>query len=549
MTGIETMGSSDKEIRSHWKDFVVELDAQKMQGTKSQPKDCSEEQGKETGIEKDSETRRKDTLGEILNHCMDWIMDSRNFNGEQKKTALMIAKCKTPDLGGYLDVCDRCGKIVGYRYKSCGNRFCPKCQSYRSEKWLSDRKAEMIPGCLYFHGIVTVPHEANPLIAVNPVLLNALIRCAAKSFIELCKDPKYLGATPGVICVLHTHASDLSPHYHCHCLISGGGLNDAGKYVDLRKLREEQDRERQIRCAAPEIIPARKPSSMLDISEVLDTPASVQSLQKDYSRCFFLPELLVAAHFRENYIQEMKNLYKQGKLLIPYSMPQLSDPEQWNQFIESLHGLRWVAHITQAKGADAFSAFENVARYVRKPMVGDLSVDEKLFEELSVHTEAGLPDAAQYLSRSVDRMPFDPNNIVSYTETTVSFLVRDRKAPGGKRVETKEIHDFVTLFLYHVLPKGFSRIRSFGILSNGQKKRNLETIFSQLSDSSFTHAKTKFLKGRELIRELFPCSQFCICPICGGNVRQIAFGIAYEMEQTIHAYHVRKGHSSVKDSA
>ena len=35
---------------------------------------------------------------------------------------------------------------------------------------------------------------------------------------------KYLGATPGIIQVLHTWNQELEYHVHMHCIVSGGGI-------------------------------------------------------------------------------------------------------------------------------------------------------------------------------------------------------------------------------------------------------------------------------------------------------------------------------------
>jgi hypothetical protein len=47
--------------------------------------------------------------------------------------------------------------------------------------------------------------------------------------LQLAKDPKYLGATPGIIQVLHTWGQELNYHPHIHCIVSGGGLTSDHK--------------------------------------------------------------------------------------------------------------------------------------------------------------------------------------------------------------------------------------------------------------------------------------------------------------------------------
>jgi hypothetical protein len=56
------------------------------------------------------------------------------------------------------------------------------------------------------------------------VLATVLFRAAWATLRELLADPKYLGATPGMIAALHTWGQTLVLHPHLHCLVTGGGL-------------------------------------------------------------------------------------------------------------------------------------------------------------------------------------------------------------------------------------------------------------------------------------------------------------------------------------
>jgi hypothetical protein len=51
-----------------------------------------------------------------------------------------------------------------------------------------------------------------------------LFRAAWATVSELLADPKYLGATPGMIAALHTWGQTLVLPPHLHCLVTGGGL-------------------------------------------------------------------------------------------------------------------------------------------------------------------------------------------------------------------------------------------------------------------------------------------------------------------------------------
>ncbi|XWX60673.1 transposase zinc-binding domain-containing protein [Desulfitobacterium sp. AusDCA] len=83
----------------------------------------------------------------------------------------------------------------------------------------------------YFYIVFTLPQELNTLIFQNQKLLYALLlQATGNTFVELAKDPKFLGAATGVTSVLHTWGQNLSFHPHVHCIAPG---------EDFRKSLEE----------------------------------------------------------------------------------------------------------------------------------------------------------------------------------------------------------------------------------------------------------------------------------------------------------------------
>jgi hypothetical protein len=144
-----------------------------------------------------------------------------------------ILACRQPALGGHLWRCGRCGAEV-YSYHSCRNRSCPQCHTDRAERWLLARQAELLP-CRYFHVTVTVPEELRKTLrSQQKALYPLLMKAAAGASIELCRDPRHLGGTPGVLAVLHTWTQQLLYHPHVHCLVTGGGVRD-GRWQPSRQ--------------------------------------------------------------------------------------------------------------------------------------------------------------------------------------------------------------------------------------------------------------------------------------------------------------------------
>ena len=140
-----------------------------------------------------------------------------------------ILACRTEALGGHLWRCDACSHEV-YSYHSCKNRSCPKCHTDQTERWLEARKLEMLP-CRYFHVTITVPEELRDVLRANQRDgYGLLMKAAADSIIEIARDPRYVGATVGVLAVLHTWTQQLNHHPHVHCLVTGGGVSDDGSH-------------------------------------------------------------------------------------------------------------------------------------------------------------------------------------------------------------------------------------------------------------------------------------------------------------------------------
>jgi hypothetical protein len=139
-----------------------------------------------------------------------------------------ILACRTEALGGHLWRCDHCSAEV-YSYHSCKNRSCPKCHTDQTERWLASRKAEVLP-CPYFHVTITVPEELRDALRSNQKdCYTLLIKAAAEAIIELARDSRFVGATVGVLAVLHTWTQQLVYHPHVHCLVTGGGVSDDGR--------------------------------------------------------------------------------------------------------------------------------------------------------------------------------------------------------------------------------------------------------------------------------------------------------------------------------
>ena len=293
---------------------------------------------------------------------------------DQARVVSALIACRTAALGGHLQRCDRCGRETPV-YNSCLNRHCPKCQSLDQALWVEARVRDLLP-VPYFHEVFTLPHCLNPFFLRNPRVAHRLLFDAAtRTLIEVCR--RNLGATPGIIAVLHTWNQLLEHHPHVHCIATGGGLS--------------LDDERWI---------SSRPN-------------------------FFLPVTRLSEVFR-------------GKLLEAFE--------------------------------DAFAngAAEDAARcWLRRAAAQDFNVYSK-------PPMAGPEQVLRYLGRYTHRIAISNQRLVEHRDGEVTFTYKDRKDGGTKKPKTLPGAEFARRFLIHVVPRGFVRVRHYGLLANGVKRRRLE---------------------------------------------------------------------------
>jgi len=136
----------------------------------------------------------------------------------EKKVLRSLSICRTSEMGGRVEECDECGHRIILN-NSCRNRHCPLCQNMKKEKWIEERKKEILP-FTYFHIVFTPPDELNALIWKNKkILFNLLFTEAKKTLLSVSAEEKYFGADIGFFAILHTWGQKLNLHPHLHCVV------------------------------------------------------------------------------------------------------------------------------------------------------------------------------------------------------------------------------------------------------------------------------------------------------------------------------------------
>jgi hypothetical protein len=252
----------------------------------------------------------------------------RTYSGRHRvahrlaRAARHIMECRTAALGGRLHRCDACGAEVPL-YNSCRDRHCPTCQTLRKQRWLEQRRAEVLP-VPYFHVVFTLPHALNPLIMANrtrlPGELFGVVNWVLQHF---AADPQWkLRGQPGFIAVLHTWTQRLTLHCHLHCLVAGGAW-DA--------------KEKVWRTA--------------------------------HSR-FLFGKAALASAFRARFIRRLESLRRRGKLRFSGEAAALCDPAAWDALIRRLWDTQWIVY-PKATAKDPEQALDYLGRYTHRVAVSD----------------------------------------------------------------------------------------------------------------------------------------------------------------------------------
>jgi len=354
---------------------------------------------------------------------------------DRRRVVRDIMSCRTPLLGGHLQVCDHCGRQIPF-YNSCRNRHCPKCQSLEQTRWVEAQTRSLLP-VEYFHLVFTVPTALHPFfLAERRGSYALLFEAALETLHDVCR--RRLGALPGTIAVLHTWTQTLAYHPHVHCIVTGGGLATS--------------RDRWI---------AARPG-------------------------FLVPVRVLSRVFRGKLLDRFDRVLQKRTSGLGDSLGR--------QLLRQAASKEWVV-------------------YSKAPLAGPAQV-------------------LRYLGRYTHRIAIGNERLVALKDGVVTFRYRDRKHGDARRLLTLEAPDFVQRFLLHVLPRGFVRVRHFGLHANGCRSRLIARVRQLLHapappQPDNTHRESwqdlyRRLTGRDPAR----------CPYCNrGTLRLVAMAPPDEHER------------------
>ena len=234
----------------------------------------------------------------------------------QRQAMRDIEQCRTASLGGHVEVCSQGCGYSAISYNSCRNRHCPKCQSLKQARWLTERRERLLP-TRYFHLVVTLPHELKPLARGHPELVyNLLFEAASRALLHLAREYERLRAQIGFTAVLHTWDQDLNWHPHLHLVATGGGLSlDGDRWLAAKN-------------------------------------------------SFLVPVKALSKIIRGKFLEALEKAWHAGKLRgrVP--------PAQFPRFLRKLRRKKWVVYAKEAFGGSR-KAFDYLSRYTHRVAISN----------------------------------------------------------------------------------------------------------------------------------------------------------------------------------
>ncbi|MEM9847014.1 MAG: transposase, partial [Bacteroidota bacterium] len=75
--------------------------------------------------------------------------------------------------------------------------------------------------------------------------------------------------------------------------------------------------------------------------------------------------------------------------------------------------------------------------------------------------------------RSSHRVAITNHRIKNITDQEVTFEYKDYKDKAKKKLMTLKGEEFLRRFCLHILPRGFRKVRKYGLVSNASKKTDI----------------------------------------------------------------------------
>jgi hypothetical protein len=189
---------------------------------------------------------------------------------------------------------------------------------------------------------------------------------------------------------------------------------------------------------------------------------------------FLLPVRVLSKLFRRLMLKKLVAAHVAGRLQFFGTHAHLADAKAFAAFLAPLRNKRWFV-------------------YAKRPFAGPKAV-------------------LAYLSRYTHRVAISNRRLIALDERSITFKVKDYRIKGPGRYTTMRLDtgEFIRRFLIHVLPKGFHRIRHYGLLASSNRAETIARARELLGLVTSAAQQTA---------ETDPAAQALAypCPCCGGR--------------------------------
>ena len=142
--------------------------------------------------------------------------------------------------------------------------------------------------------------------------------------------------------------------------------------------------------------------------------------------------------------------------------------------------------------------------------------------EWVVYTKAPFAGAANvlaYLGRYTHKCAIANHRLVDFDGKQVRFRWRDYAHRNKVKVMTLDAGEFIRRFLLHVLPRGFTRLRHYGVLANRGRARKLALCRALLAQPD---PEPREPESPEAMMLRLTGIDITVCRACGqGTLRRI----------------------------
>jgi hypothetical protein len=193
---------------------------------------------------------------------------------------------------------------------------------------------------------------------------------------------------------------------------------------------------------------------------------------------FFLPVRVLSRLFRRLFLERLMAARKAGLLHFFGDHAHLDDARAFAAYLAPLRRAEWVV-------------------YSKRPFGG--------------------PEAVlAYLSRYTHRVAIANSRLIALDGNSVTFKWKDYRAEGCQRqkVMTIATNEFIRRFLIHVLPRGFHRIRHYGLFASGKRAENIARA-RELLNAPVPQNQAGDAAARD---GTDPPTLAHPCPCCGGRM-------------------------------